>query len=81
VVSTLCVLHNNILVNIRELDIEVKYNEEDDVNEDGEDLGEGYRIARTEQTRANSKRNEIAEAMWADYITRRESRDQRDQRE
>jgi hypothetical protein len=77
VVSALCVFHN-ILVNLRE----VEDLEEDiisgDIEEDGGDLGEnrgeGYHISRREVTRAAKARDDIAIAMWADYLIRESTR-------
>jgi hypothetical protein len=78
VVSALCVLHN-ILVNIRE-EGPSSILVEDHNDEDGEDLsqnqriGQGYHITRGESARSSRRRDEIAEAMWDDYVTRRGSR-------
>ena len=82
VVSALCVLHN-ILVNMQEVD-EAEI-EDLDIEEAGdrEDLaenqrtGEGYHISKREGTRALRKRDEIATAMWEDYLATKEARQQR----
>ena len=87
IVSALCVLHN-ILVNLREADLEADDVDEADLEEDGEELsesersGRGYHVSRGEQTRAAVKRDEVATAMWTEYLTRRATRDStRDRRE
>jgi DDE superfamily endonuclease len=79
VVAALGVLHN-ILVNIREEDYlggqEVECTNEDEEN--GDELaqkhraGKGYHITRMEATRSNQRRDDIAEAMWADYLAKQE---------
>jgi hypothetical protein len=88
VVSALCVLHN-ILVDIREVeeldeDIEEALGALGNISlEDGDELaenqrsGEGYHISRREVTRAMKARDDIAIAMWEDYIARVAIRDRR----
>jgi DDE superfamily endonuclease len=71
IVPALCVLHN-ILVNIREIDLEDVEILED--LEDTVDTPEAVRehrgavITNTESLRAAQKRDEIATAMWSDYL-------------
>jgi hypothetical protein len=81
-VSALAVLHN-ILVNIREeVDSGVEIDDAELYTEgDGDEelnaeqrSGEGYHITRRETTRANAKRDEIAELMWLDYERQRARR-------
>jgi hypothetical protein len=75
VVAALFVLHN-ILITLRELDLDCDADEDIEA-EDGDNLdqeqrtGVGYHISRRETERARQKRDDIAEAMWSDYIAGR----------
>jgi hypothetical protein len=74
VVAALCVLHN-ILVNIREIteeDLQEIVDQDGDLEkedlEEEQQSGMNYHIMRRERTRAGVRRDNIADAMWEDYI-------------
>jgi hypothetical protein len=70
VVAALCIIHN-VLVNIQE---EEDLGEADDVEEEEDEDAQEYQsyiITARESRRAAAKRDEIAQAMWNDYQTRK----------
>jgi DDE superfamily endonuclease len=71
IVPALCLLHN-ILVNIKETDLELEV--EDLVEDSGSETVQEYRghvITTQESRRASEKRDELAMTMWTEYQTRR----------
>ena len=73
-VAALCVLYN-ILVNIREIteeDLQEIVDQNRDLDkedlEEEQQSGMNYHIMRRERTRASVRRDNIANAMWEDYI-------------
>jgi DDE superfamily endonuclease len=76
-VAALCVLHN-ILVDIREAEVDEDQEEGELDQGDGEVLnedqqsGRGYIISQRERTLASTRRDEIADSMWIDYIQGRQ---------